>query len=88
MSEIHSRLAGLRERGGAVLLISEDLDELLEMADRILVMSEGRAVFETDAAHARREARDCLSLRPAREDGYRGRALPNGRGTNFAARSL
>ena len=34
-------------RGGAVLLISEDLDELLELADRIVVMSEGRIVFET-----------------------------------------
>ena len=32
----------------------EDLDELLEMADRIVVMSEGRIVFETAAASAQR----------------------------------
>ena len=53
--EIHQRLLRLRERGGAVLLISEDLDELLELSDRIVVMSEGRIVFETTAAAADRQ---------------------------------
>ncbi len=37
-------------RGVGVLLISEDLDELLEMADRIAVMYEGRVVSVVDAA--------------------------------------
>jgi ABC-type uncharacterized transport system ATPase subunit len=37
-----------------VLLISEDLDELLELSDRIVVMSEGRIVFETPSALADR----------------------------------
>jgi len=37
-----------------VLLISEDLDELLELADRIVVMSEGRIVHETAAQGAQR----------------------------------
>jgi general nucleoside transport system ATP-binding protein len=55
VEEIHARIRGVRDRGGAVLLISEDLDELLGLADRIAVMSEGRIVFETDAAHAKRE---------------------------------
>ncbi|MDP4074128.1 ABC transporter ATP-binding protein [Acidovorax sp. A1169] len=54
VAEIHSRILGVRERGGAVLLISEDLDELLELADRIVVMSEGRIVYETPAATAER----------------------------------
>ena len=45
----------MRDRGGAVLLISEDLDELLELADRIVVMSEGRIVYETAAADAQRQ---------------------------------
>ena len=40
--------------GGAVLLVSEDLDELLELADRIVVISEGRIVHETPAATAQR----------------------------------
>jgi general nucleoside transport system ATP-binding protein len=52
--EIHRRIVQVRSRGGAVLLISEDLDELLELADRIVVMSEGRVVFETPAAGADR----------------------------------
>jgi len=55
VAEIHTRILGVRERGGAVLLVSEDLDELLELADRIVVMSEGRIVFETPAATAQRE---------------------------------
>jgi general nucleoside transport system ATP-binding protein len=54
VKEIHTRLRGLRDRNGAVLLISEDLDELLELADRIVVMSEGKIVFETPAATAQR----------------------------------
>jgi simple sugar transport system ATP-binding protein len=54
VAEIHGRIRQVRARGGAVLLISEDLDELLEMADRIVVMSEGRIVFETPAASAER----------------------------------
>ena len=35
-----------------MLLISEDLDEILELADRIVVMHEGRIVHETPAAGA------------------------------------
>lgn len=52
--EIHGRIVQVRQRGGGVLLVSEDLDELLELADRIVVMSEGRIVFETSAACAQR----------------------------------
>jgi ABC-type uncharacterized transport system ATPase subunit len=55
VAEIHGRILQVRQRGGAVLLVSEDLDELLALADRIVVMSEGRIVFETPAADARRE---------------------------------
>jgi general nucleoside transport system ATP-binding protein len=52
--EIHARIVQVRARGAAVLLVSEDLDELLELSDRIAVMSEGRIVFETPAAGADR----------------------------------
>jgi general nucleoside transport system ATP-binding protein len=54
VKEIHSRILQVRAKGGAVLLVSEDLDELLELADRIVVMSEGRMVYETPAAGAQR----------------------------------
>jgi simple sugar transport system ATP-binding protein len=54
VAEIHGRLMAARNRGAAVLLVSEDLDELLRLADRIVVMSEGRIVFECDAAAADR----------------------------------
>jgi ABC-type uncharacterized transport system ATPase subunit len=37
----------LRNRGAAVLLVSEDLDELFELADRIVVMCNGRIVYAT-----------------------------------------
>jgi simple sugar transport system ATP-binding protein len=53
--EIHTRLRQVRQQGAGVLLISEDLDELLELSDRIVVMSEGRIVFETSAAQADRK---------------------------------
>ena len=52
--EIHARLRQVRQQGAGVLLISEDLDELLELADRIVVMSAGHIVFETAAAGADR----------------------------------
>lgn len=54
VAEIHARVRGVRDAGGAVLLVSEDLDELLALADRIVVMSEGRIVHEVDAAQAER----------------------------------
>ncbi|EHR72190.1 ATPase component of uncharacterized ABC-type transporter [Burkholderiales bacterium JOSHI_001] len=54
VAEIHGRLLAARDRGAAVLLVSEDLDELLELADRIVVMSEGRIVHDVPAAQADR----------------------------------
>ena len=53
--DIHARMVQVKQRGAGVLLISEDLDELLELSDRIVVMSEGRIVFETPAAQADRQ---------------------------------
>jgi simple sugar transport system ATP-binding protein len=52
VAEIRARIMRARNAGAAVLLISEDLDELLELSDRILVMSEGRIVYETRAQAA------------------------------------
>ncbi len=52
VAEIRARIMRARNAGAAVLLLSEDLDELLEMSDRILVISEGRLVCETPAQTA------------------------------------
>ena len=52
VAEIRSRIVAARNGGAAVLLISEDLDEILELSDRMLVMSEGRIVYETPGASA------------------------------------
>jgi ABC-type uncharacterized transport system ATPase subunit len=49
---IHDRLIETRNKGAAVLLVSEDLDELLALADRIFVMSEGKLVHETTPREA------------------------------------
>jgi len=49
---IHRRLLQLRDAGKAILLISVELDEILGLADRILVMNEGRVVGELAAAEA------------------------------------
>ena len=39
---VHRKLIEARERGAAILLISEDLEEILALSDRIIVMSKGR----------------------------------------------
>ncbi|MBV8586986.1 MAG: ABC transporter ATP-binding protein [Verrucomicrobia bacterium] len=43
---VHSQLIDARNHGVAVLLICEDLDELLSLSDRVLVMAAGRLVYE------------------------------------------
>jgi len=49
---IHGQIVEARNRGVAVLLVSEDLDELLKLADRILVISEGKFTYESAIAQA------------------------------------
>lgn len=48
VAAIQHLLVSQRDSGTAVLMVSEDLDEILALADRILVMSEGRIVGEFD----------------------------------------
>ncbi len=43
---IHKRLIAMRDAGKAVLLVSVELDEIRSLADRILVMFDGRIVGE------------------------------------------
>ena len=53
-AEIRAQIMQVRNRGAAVLLVSEDLDELFELADRMLVMFSGRIVYETSTSEADR----------------------------------
>jgi simple sugar transport system ATP-binding protein len=55
VAEIRGQIMGARNRGAAVLLVSEDLDEILELADRVLVISDGKIVYETPIAAADRQ---------------------------------
>jgi ABC-type uncharacterized transport system ATPase subunit len=52
VAEVRARIMAARNAGTAILLISEDLDEILELADRIVVMRHGAIVHECPAAGA------------------------------------
>ena len=52
---IHERLVAQREEGTAILVISEDLDEVFGLSDRIAVMYEGQVMGIVDPATATRE---------------------------------
>jgi general nucleoside transport system ATP-binding protein len=56
---VHGRLLDARARGAAVLLISEDLDELMQLSDRIAVIYQGRL---TPAAPTEELSRAALGL--------------------------
>ena len=52
VAEIRARIMAARNAGAAVLLISEDLDEIMELADRVLVMSEGAITYDRPVGEA------------------------------------
>jgi general nucleoside transport system ATP-binding protein len=47
---IHRRIIAARDEGDGVLIVSSELDEILGLSDRILVMFKGRIVAEFDAS--------------------------------------
>jgi ABC-type uncharacterized transport system ATPase subunit len=49
---IHRRIVELRDAGCAVLLVSSELDEVMKLADRLLVLHAGRVAGEVDPARA------------------------------------
>ena len=49
---IHNRLLDERSRGKAVLLVSLELDEVLQLSDRILAINQGRLIGEVSQAEA------------------------------------
>ena len=57
-----------RDAGGGILLISEDLDELLSMSDRIAVLYEGRIMGIVESQEARVEALGLMMAGTAPEE--------------------
>jgi simple sugar transport system ATP-binding protein len=55
MEYIHQRLVKEREKGAGILLISDDLDEIFALSDRIVVLYEGTIMGEAFGATASRE---------------------------------
>ncbi|MNX97794.1 Arabinose import ATP-binding protein AraG [compost metagenome] len=49
---IHQQIIAMRDKGKAVLLVSVELDEIMSLSDRILVIADGRIVGELDGAKA------------------------------------
>ena len=53
--EIYTIIASLAKQGKSIIMISSELPELIGMADRILVMCDGRLTGEVTGAHATQE---------------------------------
>lgn len=49
---IHKRIIELRDQGKAILLVSVELDEIMSLSDRIIVMFDGKVVGEVSAEQA------------------------------------
>ncbi|MFZ5590994.1 MAG: ABC transporter ATP-binding protein [Bacillota bacterium] len=68
---VHRLLLQLKERGTAILLISEDLDEIFKLADRVGVLYNGKIVGQFAVEHTDLEEVGLLMMgsRPVREGG-------------------
>jgi simple sugar transport system ATP-binding protein len=53
---IHNQIIAARDAGAGVLLVSAELDEILSLSDRIVVVHQGRVVAEMSGANADRGA--------------------------------
>ena len=65
---MHAYLRDAASSGVAVLMISEDLDELRALADRVVVMYEGRVAGEVDPVTTTNEEVGLLMAGGGRED--------------------
>ena len=65
---IHRQIIGKRDAGTAVLLVSAELDEVMEISDRIAVMYRGRIVADDGRANRGREQVGLLMATGGREE--------------------
>lgn len=61
-AEVHLALTQARDRGAALFLISYDLDEVLSLSDRVMVMRGGRVAGLLDRSQADRETVGAMML--------------------------
>jgi inositol transport system ATP-binding protein len=54
-AEIHSLICRLAKQGVSIILVSSEMPEILGISDRIIVVREGRLVFETVREEASQE---------------------------------
>jgi len=55
MEYVHQKILEAQERGAGIMLISEDLDEIFTLSDRIAVLYEGEIIGEIKTQEATRE---------------------------------
>ena len=65
---IRQSLENVRANGGTVLLISADLDEIMDLSDRIMVMYNGRKSGEVNRADANETLLGEMMFADSRED--------------------
>src|SRR5258708_36198683 len=83
-AEIDRIISHLAAEGIAVMLISDDAQEVIGMADRILVFRGGRIVAETGRASFDREAMLLSAAQAARDEDNRATAPPSPAGTKWS----
>jgi ABC-type sugar transport system ATPase subunit len=81
-AEIHALIAELAAQDKSIILISSELQELMAIADRIIVMREGRVVGEVFPGEATEE--DVLRLAMWGENGSEAQAAPADTAANTA----
>ena len=74
---IHERLVAMRDAGCAILMVSVELDEIMALSDRIVVMFEGRIVGELAGTEADKTTLG-LMMANAHRDGATGPAPDGG----------
>ncbi len=67
-AEVHNIIRELAKQGVAILVISSDLPEVMTLADRVLVMREGRQMGIFDIADCTQEKGHCTCNRPGRRE--------------------